>query len=192
MKTLTKVLLIIAGLLVLLLFVVNPYRYHAEYNGRRSIVQKIEINAPPETIFKYLGNSANAATWSVFVDHITPLNPNEVPDGQVGSQRRCFTREDETGSTWDETLLIVEPYKRRRISCYNLKDFPLIAEGLNTEQIYNDLGNNKTELVFTVFFNKKPDAFTAFKTRIASWVIKYIFKGNMENIKTESEKLVSR
>lgn len=188
MKTWHLFFIVLIALIFTLLYVINPFRYHSQYNESRSIVHSVLIKASPDRVFNYLGNSANASNWSIFVHHITPINAQEVPDGKVGSIRRCFTRADETGSRWDETILIVEPSKRRRISCYNLMDFAMTADNLCTEQIYRDLGNNQIELVFTVFYLEKPDQWTDFKTRIASWVIQYIFKTNMENIKQEVEK----
>lgn len=187
MKKAKKILLVILLILFAIFYFFNPFGYSKYYPDERAIINTIEINAPAEEVFAYLGNSANAAKWSVFVDHISPLNPQEVSDGQVGSKRRCFQNPDEKGLRWDETILINEQNKRRRISIYNLIDFSIEADGLATEQLYESLENGRTRLIFSVFYLEKPDAITTFKTFIGSWYIQYIFKKNMENIKTEVE-----
>lgn len=189
MKRTKKILLLSIIALICIFIIFNPYGHSEYYPGKRSIVNVIEINAPVEKVFSYLGNSANASIWSVYVDHITPLNPDEIPDGQVGSKRRCFQNPDEKGLQWDETILINEKNKRRRISIYNLVDFPMEAKGLATEQLYEVIDNNRTKLIFSVFYLEEPDAITSFKTFVGSWYINYIFKRNLVNIKTEVEKL---
>lgn len=45
----------------------------------------------------------------MFVDHISPLNADQVPDGHVGSTRRCFCYANEQGRMWDEMLTEVIP-----------------------------------------------------------------------------------
>lgn len=189
MKNFKKTLLILLLLFLCIFYIFNPYGHSEYYQGRRSIVNIIEINAPVEKVFKYLGNSANASKWSVYVDHITPLNADKIADGQVGSERRCYQNPDEKGLQWDETVLINELNKRRRISIYNLVDFPMKADGLTTEQLYFPIDSSRTKLVFSVFYLDEPDKMTSFKTFIGSWYIQYIFKRNLLNIKTEVEKL---
>lgn len=179
-------------LLFILLFVIvataamiyfSPYRTHEGF-PYKVMKHSIEINAPAEKVYEYLGNSANASDWSVFVDHITPLNTDSVPDGAVGSRRRCFVNPDETGTRWDETITENTPNTKRQITIYNMIDFPMRADNLATEQIYKKINDNSTDLTFTVFYlNAKPSFWDELKTHIASYKIISIFKGNMDNIK---------
>ena len=146
------------------------------------------INAPACQVFEYLGNSKNANDWSVFVDHITPIKGN---DGDLHSFRRCFRDLSEQEETWDEEIIIVEPCKRRRLSIFNFKNFPIEANGLLTEQLYEDLGQGKSKLTFTLFFTEEAHyTWPLLKMHAASFYIKNIFEDNLENIKTlnESEK----
>ena len=103
----------------------------------------VVINAPVEKVFQYLGNSANATKWSVFVDHITPLNINEVADGKMGSIRRCFVKANETGMIWDEIITEVIPNKKRQLLVYDLVNFKMTADNLATEQLYEKIGDKK-------------------------------------------------
>lgn len=185
-----KGILFVLLLLFGVVFIFTPYRKHSDiYDGSRFISNEILINAPAGKVYQYLGDSDNASTWSVFVDHIIPLNADSIPDGQVGSRRRCYKNADQKGLQWDETILINETNKRRRISCYNLKGFPMVADNIATEQIYTPTGDDRTNLEFTVFYLREPDQWTFFKTIIGGWYIKYIFYRNMENIKKEVENL---
>jgi uncharacterized protein YndB with AHSA1/START domain len=164
----------------------SPYKRFSN-ETRPDIRQSVIIDAPADSVYAYLGNSANAARWSVFVHHISPLNPDSVPDGSAGSLRRCFQRADETGLRWDEEILIAEPAKRRRLSIFNLIGFPANAKGLMTEQWYETTPDGRTRLTFTVFFLEKPSAWDTLKIRLFAWRIAAIFKSNMENIKKEIE-----
>ncbi|HEU4719196.1 MAG TPA: SRPBCC family protein [Bacteroidia bacterium] len=164
--------------------VFSPYGKQENF-PYRSVVNSVEINAPPDTVFHYLGNSAHAHNWSVFVDHITTLNADSFPDGTPGSRRRCFRQQNENGIRWDEEVTQVEPGKKRQLTIYNMKEFPLMADGLATEQIYEPLKNgNACRLTFTVFYlHHSPTFFETFKTYIAAYRINDIFKANLGNIK---------
>src|SRR5687768_2023175 len=124
------VLLLMAGL-----YIFSPYRHQVGF-AYKLIKHSVLINVAPDSVFRFLGNSANARRWSLYVHHIAPLNANEVPDGTVGSKRRCFCNADETGTQWDEVLTRVVPNEKRQISCYNLVDFAMSTKGLGTEQLY--------------------------------------------------------
>lgn len=170
-------------MLVTGLWLFSPYRHHPGFDYKL-VKHSVVINAPADSVFRFLGNSGNAAKWSVYVNHISPLNRQEVPDGKPGSRRRCYCYANEKGTQWDEVITQVEPNKKRQISCYNLVDFWVSTEGLGTEQLYKPLGENKCELTFTVFFlNKRPTFWDEFKTSLAAYRIKSIFAKNMDNIK---------
>jgi len=144
----------------------------------------VVINAPVEKVFQYLGNSEHAAQWSVFVDHIIPLNTNEVADGKVGSIRRCFQQANETGMVWDEIISEVIPNKKRQLLIYNLKNFKMTADNLATEQQYEKIGEKKCRLSFTLFFKDvKPNLVDTLEMYLGAYQIKSIFAQNMVNIK---------
>ncbi len=148
------------------------------------IAHTVEVEAPLPEVYDFLSNSDNAKRWSVFVNHITTLNGDSVPDGQVGSRRRCFCKADETGTQWDELISEIEPYKRRQLLIYNLKDFSMTADNLATNQFYEPISDNKCKLTFTVFFNgNQPGMWNWFKTKLAAYKILDIFERNMDNIK---------
>ncbi len=179
--TLWLVSIIILIIIGLVLF--SPYRKW-DGQGYRSVQASIEINLPVDSVFQFMGNSKLASSWSVYVDDITTLNQDTIPDGAVGSVRRCFARPKESGQQWDEVISIVEKNKKRQLIIYNLVKFPIIAEGLKTEQLYEKLGEKKTKLTLTLFYNRdKPSNMEWFKTKIAAYEIKRIFKGNLQNIK---------
>ena len=67
--------------LLVLALLLSPFR-KAENNF--VLAKKITINKPAKEVYTYLGNSATASDWSMFVDHITPLNPDKVADGKKG------------------------------------------------------------------------------------------------------------
>lgn len=169
-----------------LMVIFSPFKKHKHRNEIRN---EVIINAPTCEVFEYLGNSDNATKWSVYVDHITTLNGDKVEDGKVGSIRRCYTNEKENmGETWDELITEVIPCKKRQLSIYNLQNFSLAAEGLLTEQQYFELDNNKTKLVFTVFYKDNyPNLMDEIKTHFASYNIEDVFIRNMNNIKYEVE-----
>ncbi len=180
----------LALLLILLVcaLIFSPYKKHdgMEYSAIR---EEIVINASVDTVFKYIGNSGNAATWSVFVDHITPINADRFPDGKIGCVRRCYTQADEKGVTWDEEILIVEKNKRRRLSIFNMRDFTFTADHLLTEQHYAVLGKQQTKLTFTLFFDQGKKSFwDEFKLKLAAWKAADIFRRNLANIKKDIEK----
>jgi uncharacterized protein YndB with AHSA1/START domain len=179
----------VIGIFTLLFFAFSGLLFFSPYHSYdgfsyKLVKQTIEINAPREAVFKFLGNSKNASRWSVFVHHINPLNSDSFADGKPGGRRRCFCNADETGRRWDELITEVVPGTKRQLVTYNFKDFPMTAEHLATEQLYESISENKCRLTFTVFFkDSAPGLFETFKTNIAAYTIKSIFEKNMANIK---------
>jgi Polyketide cyclase / dehydrase and lipid transport len=161
----------------------SPYRPYQDAAGRYEVRNVIEIHAPVDAVWQYLGHSANASDWSVYVDHIVPLNPDAVPDGSVGSLRRCFQNPDEQGLRWDEEIVIVEPLVRRRLTIFNHVNFPMQSSGLATEQQYARLPSGGTRLTFTVFYPAGASWWDALKTKLGGYQIDAIFVQNMQNIK---------
>lgn len=165
----------------------SPYGFHKGFENPL-IIQTIVIDAEPETVFKYLGNSNNAAEWSVFVDHISPTNTTIVHDGEIGSERRCFGSADETGIIWDERITKVEPGVHRQLEIYHLQGFKLKADHLVTDQLYRRTNGLQTSLSFTLHYgNHDPSLWTQLKTYFAAYKISSIFAANLINIKKEIE-----
>lgn len=161
----------------------SPYRAYNNFEHKLIKVSVI-IEASPARVYTYLGNSSNAKDWSTFVDHITPLNPNEKDDGEQGAIRRCFKNKDESGEIWDEEILVVKENKYRQLSCYNFQNFIMSANNLRTEQIYCELDNGTTELSFTLFFEPGEASWMdKLKMYFAAYEIEAIFEENLENIK---------
>ncbi len=161
----------------------SPYS-RKEGFSYKLIMHTVEINASADSVFRFLGDSDNASRWSVFVNHIVPLNTDEVADGQAGSERRCFKEASERGLQWDELITMAEPSKRRQLVLFNMKGFAIAAEGLATEQLYEQLAPQKTRLSFTLFYkDREPSFIELLKTWYAAYEVKSIFKKNMNNIK---------
>ena len=168
---------------LIIAIIFSPFFKHEGFEGKQ-ILHTVTINAPVDTVFNYLGNSDNAQNWSVYVDHITTTNAEKIPDGEVGSERRCFVETDETGIIWDERTTEVVPNIKRQLVIYNLQGLPMIADNLATEQLYTKINEKQTKLSFTLFYkNNRPTYWETFKTYLAAYRIKAIFKQNMDNIK---------
>ncbi|MFZ5553345.1 MAG: SRPBCC family protein [Bacteroidota bacterium] len=183
---------ILSGCFVVLLsgmIIFSPYGSHNDL-PYKAVKESIEIDAPAEIVYDYLGHSENAAIWSVFVDHISSLNSSDAADGMPGSQRRCFTREDESGSRWDETILIAEYGKKRRLNIFNMHEFSFAANHLLTEQLYEKTGKNSCRLTFTLFFDEGKASFTdELKMYYAAYKVSDIFRKNLQNIKIYTENI---
>jgi len=179
------VLVIVVGLIAMIWL--SPYGYQEKYN-ERIIVETVLIDADIADVYTYLGNSDNAKDWSVFVDHITPLNPNEFKDGKKESIRRCFKNKDESGIYWDEKILIEEPNQKRQLNIYNMHGFSISGNGLLTEQLYVTK-DGKTELSFVLFLEDNESSFIKeLKLYFAGFKVSTIFKGNIERVKSILEK----
>lgn len=169
--------------LVAITMALSPYGSNKKF-PYRVVTQSIEINATPEKVFAFLGNSSNAARWSSFVHHITVLNIDSFADGNAGSRRRCFRNKNENGMQWDELITNVSLNKERELSIYNLQHFAMTAENLATKQLYKNAGDKGCRLTFTLFFkNDKPAMLASMKLYIAAYKISSIFKKNLLNIK---------
>lgn len=155
----------------------------------QAVTSTIIINAPLESVWNYASNSNNAHDWSVFFDHISPL-PG-IPDGQVGSLRRCFREANETGGFWDEIVTEVIPLKRRQITTYNISNFTgdIIVRGqyVFVRQLYKSIDASTTEMTFQT----APGPQATLLGRFGFWLSKddtlRIFKENLQNIKAMVE-----
>lgn len=182
-KKITLISLSILTIGLIIMIITSPFGSHKDFNYKL-VIHSIEINAPVDSVYSFLGKSSNASKWSVFVNHINPLNTDKVPDGKVGCQRRCFQHADEKGLQWDEEITVADPNKRRQLTIFNMKDFEMKAEGLATEQIYEAINGGKTKLSFTLFYlNNNPSWLDLLKTYFAAFEVKSIYERNMANIK---------
>ena len=188
MKKHTSIVAIILFCLITVLLFLSPFKYNENTNNYE-LVQEIIIDRPVKQVFDYLGHSKHASEWSVFVDHITPLNPHWHQDGTVGSQRRCFKNKNEKGIFWDETILEVIPLQKRSLSVYNLNGFPISTTDLVTHQQYENIGDNMTKLKFGLIKpNKEVGILEWLKLKMAGYVVSSIFKKNLKGIKRQLER----
>jgi hypothetical protein len=164
----------------------SPYKKD-KFLSYKLITESILINTSCEAAYKYLGNSDNVRVWSVYVDHISPINEDKVTDGHLGSIRRCFKNNHEKDGRWDEEILFTEKNKLRRLSCFNFQDLILSPGLLHTEQIYEDK-NGDCLVKFTLFSPKNEyGLWEEFKIYLASYPTAYIFRKNLKNIKKHLE-----
>src|SRR4051812_21763816 len=131
----------------------SPYGSKEGYDYKAG-VYSVDIYAPVDSIFCYLGNSARVGGWSVFVESITLLNPDVVKDGLPGCKRRPYNKTK--GLWWDEMITKVIPDSLRQLTVENLHGLAMTALGLATEQRYTALSPRRTRLTFTLFFLDKP------------------------------------
>ena len=152
------------------------------------LAESVIVDVSAEQLYRVLGDSGNARKWSVFVHHISATNADKVPDGAVGSQRRCFVNENETGARWDEELVACEPARLRRITIFDAVGFRLSASGLVTEQRYEPLGADRTRLTFTLgFLGPHVGLVEAANFRLAEPYVRSVFRRNLANIKRLAE-----
>jgi len=191
MKKLYKSILSLLAITALLVVGAVAFSPYGKQDGRDYALLKetVTINASAEEVFAYLGNSANAEEWSVFVDHIEALNADQVPDGQIGSKRRCYQNADEvTDAIWDEEILLVEQDKQRRLLCYNMEGFAMSTDHLLTEQLYESNGPNQCTVSFTLYFEPGTSSwYDELKMYLGAYIIAGIFEDNLENIKKFNE-----
>jgi len=188
-RKLKKFLLFTPFLFASLIFSIiafSPYKKD-KFLSYKLITESILINTSCEAAYKYLGNSDNVRVWSVYVDHISPINEDKVTDGHLGSIRRCFKNNHEKDGRWDEEILFTKKNKLRRLSCFNFQDLTLSPGLLHTEQIYEDK-NGDCLLKFTLFSPKNEyGLWEEFKIYLASYPTAYIFRKNLKNIKKHLE-----
>lgn len=176
-------LLSIFGLLLLF----SPFEYDKQTDNY-VLSHEVIIDKSVQEVFDYVGQSKNASKWSVFVNHITPLNTDTYRDGTVGSQRRCFKNKNEKGVFWDETILNVIPLKERSLSIYNLNGFAVTTENLVTYQHYEIVGEQLTKLRFSlVKARREMGMLERTKIILAAYVVSSIFEKNLKGIKKQLE-----
>lgn len=185
MKSIYKIFILLF-ILALCLFLFSPFKKNGE---QYALENTILVNKPVSVVYTYLGNSNNAANWSSYVNHITPLNTDKVNDGDKGSIRRCFKNEDEEGIWWDEEILTDNTNTERELTIYNMHGFAIQTHNLTTKQLYTAISDTATQLTFGLYKNAEEVTISDwFKLRFAGWIISSIFDKNLEGIKSEVEK----
>ncbi len=149
--------------------------------------REVVIEAPIEAVWEYVGDSRNAAEWSVYFDHITPLPGG--PDGGVGALRRCYRHADETGNRWDEVVVELQPQTYRQIRTYGLHGFPpeFGQPEFRVHQRFTKLGPNRTRLEFAseLIKPRDPISLARFVTKVGEG--NRVIGLNLENIKAAVE-----
>lgn len=163
----------------------SPYGHqrHLPYKG---VAYTVEIQAPVDSVFRYLGHSERVGEWSVFVKGIRLLNGDQVADGAVGCKRQPYN--EEKGVVWDETITQVALDSLRQLTTENFHGFAMTANGLATEQRYTAISPGRTRLTFTLFFlNGRPSFYEECKMYVAAFRVKNIYRRNLENIRRNLE-----
>ena len=187
-----KKLLLITLTPIILMFVFSGITFVIAQQEGLIHKEFVVINASQEEVWNYLSDNRNAASWSVFFDHITTLDSDgdDIKEGGVGSVRRCYRFADESGITWDEDTVKIEPYSFRQIHTYNIQNWPFEdfnALEFDVFQTYEKLGANQTKLSFSTSLKMPQTAYAKWMFYSAKWETLRIFRVNLENIKAHIE-----
>lgn len=146
------------------------------------------VNAPIDAVWKYVSDSSRAEYWSIYFDHITPMDDK---DGQVGSVRRCYRYANETGPTWDEMVLEIKPPNFRKMKTFNLKGFSFKGHEKIEFYVFQEvekLSDSQTRLTFAstsanLFEVISDPSLLQFVLSRFKPEAERIIKANLENIK---------
>jgi hypothetical protein len=153
----------------------------------------VDIDAAAPAVWAFVSDSARASLWSVYFHHIAPLPESPVPDGRVGSLRRCYRRADASGVVWDEEVVAIVPERYREIRSFRLRGFRAAMQPAarlteyRVAQHVEPLGPARTRLTFSTSL-LRPDL------RLARWTFGFfardvvrVFRLNLENIRAAVE-----
>jgi uncharacterized protein YndB with AHSA1/START domain len=186
MRTLGRIAITVGAIVVALTIAAiafSPFRRRPGAATPR-LEETVDVAAPCERVFSYLGDSTHAHQWSVFIDHITPLNPAIAADGAEGAIRRSYRNANEQGTRWDELFTIVEPARRRQLRIFNIVDSASPRDNhLMTEQLYQPLPHGGCRLAFTLFFEQPPGPRDQLPMRLVSYEVARVFRRNIGNVK---------
>jgi hypothetical protein len=150
--------------------------------------EEVLIRAPLDQVWDYVGNSNNAAEWSVYFHHITNISGE---DGKPGALRRCFRRQDEQGNKWDEKTLEIVPKTYRKIHTHSLYGFP--DEAFNSAEFHvhqrfvESPDGKSVRLSFGSELIKPTDIISAVRFIWYAREAKRVIHMNLENIKEAVE-----
>ncbi|MES1172334.1 MAG: SRPBCC family protein [Bacteroidota bacterium] len=186
MRKLAKVVVGVTGIVAVAAgtaLAFSPYGRRVDPPSPR-LEETVDVAAPCGRVFTYLGDSSHARLWSVFINHITPLNPEVAADGAVGSIRRSFRNADEQGMRWDEEFMIVEPDRRRRLRIFNMVEARAPRDNsLMSEQVYRPLPDGGCRLAFTLFLQNPPSLADQVAVRLIAHQVSRVFRRNIANVK---------
>lgn len=117
------------------------------------ISHAVIVDAPVQAVWDYGSDSTRAAEWSVYFDHIVPIEGDGLaPDGTVGAYRVCYRDADRTGPRWGETTEAATPLEHREIHTFDLRGFQFGVLAQLTEyevhQDYEAIDADTTRLTF--------------------------------------------
>lgn len=176
------------------LIIYSPYKRHPGVDYR-ILSQSVEIAGAADSVYRFLGDTANVKRWSVFVDEIRPLNADSVAPWDPGSRLRCFVRKGAKGGKggtekrWDETVLEAVPGRKRILVLYGFAGFSAAPDSLTMEQIFTPLEDADGRevgaglLTFNLYFTRGPGWRETFQMFFAAYSIKGIFSRDLANVK---------
>lgn len=177
------VLLLAAGLIVK-----SPYQRRPGAR-QRMLSQSADIAAAADSVFLFLGDTANVKRRPGFVDHVQPLNADSVALWAAGSRMRCFVRKNGKERRWDQTVMEAIPGRRRDLVLYGFEGFSAAPDSLTLEQIFTPLVDadgrevGASRLTFNLLFTSEPGWKETLQMFFAAYSIKGIFSRDLENVK---------
>lgn len=151
--------------------------------------QSVDIAAAADSVFRFLGDTANSARWSVFADEIRPLNADSVAPGTAGSRFRRFVRKQGKERRWDETVVEAVAGRKRILILYGFAGFSAAPDSLTLEQISTPLEDADgrevaaCRLTFNLYFTRRPGWKEALQMFFAAYSIKGIFSRDLAHVK---------
>jgi hypothetical protein len=151
--------------------------------------QSLDMAAAADSAYRFLGDTANAGRWSVFVDEILPLNADSVAPWAPGSRLRCFVRSGGKERRWDETVLETVPGRKRVLVLHGFAGFSAAPDSLTLEQVFTPLEDadgrevRAVRMTFNLYFTRPPGWRETFQMFFAAYSIKGIFSRDLANVK---------
>lgn len=174
------------------LIINSPYKRHPG-RDQRMLSQSLEIAAAADSVYRYLGDTANAKRWSIFADEIKPLNADSVAPWAPGSRLRSFVRSGGKERRWDETVLEAVPGRKRVRVLYGFAGFSAAPDSLTLEQVFTPLADadgrevGACRLDFNLYFTHEPRWRQTLQMFFAAYSLKGIFSRDLANIKRSLE-----
>jgi hypothetical protein len=179
------------------LIVKSPYQRHPG-TGHRMLSQGVDIAAAADSVFLFLGDTADAGRWSVYIDAIKPLNADSVTPWAPGSRFRCFVRKgrnagkegtDGKERSWDEIVREAVPGRRRSLVLYGFAGFSAAPDSLTLEQVFTPLKDadgrevGASRLDFNLYFTREPGWKETLQMFFAAYSIQGIFSRDLAAVK---------
>lgn len=173
------------------LIVKSPYQRHPG-TDRRMLSQSVDIAVAADSVFRFLGDSADSQRWSLYLREIRPLNADSVAPWSPGSRYRCFVRnagEDRQRRSWDETVQKVIPGRMRLLVMHGFEGFSAAPDSLTLAQVFSPLQDadgrevGASRLTFNLYFTREPGWRGTLQMFFAAYSIKGIFSRDLANVK---------